>query len=129
MRGISMPPTKPTLPVRVARPASAPTKKLPSFSRNTTVITLGSWYGLRRAVIERLAAGAPSVGARADLGALGSGPAPPGGMARGQTNDDCHGFRRGSHGRYLTRMGRRVKRPPRGALVTKGPGIEPRRRK
>ena len=36
-----MPPTKPTLPVLLARAAAMPTRKLPSCSLNTTDLTLG----------------------------------------------------------------------------------------
>jgi len=46
MSGISMPPTKPIFPSLDTRPASAPTRKLPSSSLNTTVRTLGSAMGV-----------------------------------------------------------------------------------
>src|SRR5438445_1335315 len=46
MSGSCIPPTNPTFPVRVSSPASAPARKLPSCSRNTTARTLGKVIGL-----------------------------------------------------------------------------------
>ncbi len=45
MSGSCIPPTNPTFP-RVSSPASAPARKLPSFSRKTTARTLGTVVGL-----------------------------------------------------------------------------------
>src|ERR1700682_5715841 len=46
MSGTWIPPTKPIFAVFVSSPASAPARKLPSFSLNTTARTLGAVIGL-----------------------------------------------------------------------------------
>ena len=46
MRGRFIPPTKPIFPVRVSSPASAPARKLPSCSLNTSARTFGNVTGL-----------------------------------------------------------------------------------